>query len=34
MLYINVSISLYNDKYINVSMSLYNAIYKCKYVTI
>ena len=26
--------SLYNAIYINVSMSLYNDIYKCKYVTI
>ena len=34
MIYINVSMSLYNAIYINVSMSLYNAIYKCKYVTI
>ena len=34
MLYINVSMSLYNAIYINVSMSLYNDIYKCKYVTI
>ena len=34
MLYINVSMSLYNAIYINVSMSLYNAKYKCKYVTI
>ena len=34
MIYINVSMSLYNAIYINISMSLYNAIYKCKYVTI
>ena len=33
MIYINVSMSLYNAIYINVSMSLYNALYKCKYVT-
>ena len=34
MIYINVSMSLYNAIYINVSMSLYNALYKYKYVII